>query len=202
MTSQYWNNAPPTVDGVLGGMEHVHEDDIRESRAFLESLDGVGRERALDCAAGIGRVSKYLLCPLFRLTDVMEPVTRMMETAKAELPKESIGEFLECSMQQMTFRHSYDVIAIPWAAAYLLDDDLVPFLSRCKNSLRTNGVIFLKDNISSRDNSARDVDDNGLARSDRQYKTLFAKAGLLCVQERVQLNWPKDLFQAKMYALR
>jgi protein N-terminal methyltransferase len=54
MTSQYWNNAPATVNGVLGGMEHVHEDDIRESRAFLESLDGVGRERALDCAAGPG----------------------------------------------------------------------------------------------------------------------------------------------------
>jgi protein N-terminal methyltransferase len=199
---RYWNNAPATVDGVLGGMEHVHEHDIRDSRKFLESLDGVGRERALDCAAGIGRVAKYLLCPLFKLTDVMEPVARMMETAKAELPRESVGEFLECSIQQMTFRHKYDVIAIPWAAAYLLDDDLVAFLARCKPALRPNGVIFLKDNISSRDNSTRDADDHGLARSDKQYKALFAKAGLQCFKERVQDDWPQDLFQAKMYALR
>jgi protein N-terminal methyltransferase len=73
---------------------------------------------------------------------------------------------------------------------------------RCKTALRPNGVIFLKDNISSRDNNARDAEDHGLARSDRQYKALFARAGLLCGKERLQLNWPRDLFQAKMYALR
>lgn len=199
---QYWNKAPATVDGVLGGMEHVHEQDIRASREFLESLDDVGRERALDCAAGIGRVAKYLLCPLFNITDLMEPVARLMETAKAALPRERIGEFLECSAQQMTFRHKYDVIAIPWAAAYLLDDDLVAFLARSKTALRPNGVIFLKDNISSRHNVTRDADDHGLARSDKQYKAIFAKAGLVCLRERVQAGWPRDLFQAKMYALR
>jgi protein N-terminal methyltransferase len=199
---EYWQNAPATVDGVLGGMEHVHEIDIRESKAFLESLPFVGRARALDCAAGIGRISKHLLCPLFNLTDVLEPFEHMINRAKAELPPESVGEFLRTSMQQVVFRHTYDVIAIQWAAAYLTDDDLVSFLTRGKTALKPQGVIFLKDNVSFRDNRDLDADDNSQARSDRQYKYLFASAGLRCVKDRRQEEWPRDLFQAKMYALQ
>jgi protein N-terminal methyltransferase len=199
---QYWQNAPATIDGVLGGMEHVHEMDIRESKAFLESLSRVGRERALDCAAGIGRISKHLLCPLFKLTDILEPFEHMMNRAKAELPGESVGEFLSTSMQRLVFRHTYDVVAIQWAAAYLTDEDLVSFLTRCKGALKPHGVIFLKDNVSSRDNRELDEDDNSQARSDRQYKYLFASAGLKCVKERRQQEWPPELFEAKLYALQ
>ena len=45
----YWEKVPATIGGVLGGMDHVHEADIRESRAFIESIADVGRVRALDC---------------------------------------------------------------------------------------------------------------------------------------------------------
>jgi protein N-terminal methyltransferase len=183
-------------------MEHVHEDDIRESELFVKSLKSVGRERALDCAAGIGRISKFLLCPLFKITDVMERSPQMIDFARASLPAESVGEFILDSMEDFVPRHDYDLIAIPWAAAYLQDADLASFLRRCKAALRDNGVIFVKDNVADGNDLFVSKADCSRTRSDSQYKKIFAKAGLHCIKERNQKEWPADLFRAKMYALR
>jgi protein N-terminal methyltransferase len=201
-TRRYWSGVEPTVNGVLGGMEHVHEDDIRESKAFLESLPSVGRERALDCGAGIGRVSKYLLCPLFQTTDVMERSPQMLAEAKAALPPDSVGEFLAESIEQAVLRYTYDVIVMQWVAAYLEDDDLTSFLSRCKTALKPNGVVFIKDNISSDNHLFLNKEDFSRIRPDRHYKLIFDKSGLACIREGRQRKWPRDLCQAKMYALR
>jgi len=183
-------------------MEHVHEIDIAGSKAFLESLESVGRDRALDCAAGIGRISKHLLCPVFRITDVIEPAEHLIRVAKAELPPKGMGEFQQSSLQTALLRHTYDVIAIPWAAAYLRDEDLIAFLSRCKSALHSAGAVFLKDNISSSNRRVVDREDNSQIRSDKQYKAIFASAGLTCFKECRQEPWPLDLHPAKMYALR
>jgi len=198
---KHWSSVPPTIDGVLGGMEHVHEDDIRESKAFIKSLESVGRERALDCGAGIGRISKYLLCPIFQITDVMERSQHMIDVAKASLPAMSVGEFLPVSMEEAMLRHTYDLIAIQWAAAYLKDSDLASFLSRCKAALNGNGVIFVKDNISD-DDLFVSRKDFSRTRSDSHYKGIFKEAGLECIRERRQQRWPRELYQARMYALQ
>jgi protein N-terminal methyltransferase len=197
---QYWSRVPATIDGVLGGEEHVHEIDIRESRAFLESVDLRGRERALDCAAGIGRVSKHLLCPLFKITDVMEPRQHLLETAKSQLSSELVGDFMLDSMERVTLRHQYDVIVMQWAAGYLPDTDFVSFLSRCKAALKPHGIVFLKDNLRRR--SALDEEEGCVTRSDKSYKAIFSAAGLTCIKECRQREWPEDLLPVKMYALR
>lgn len=201
-TRQYWARVEPTINGVLGGMEHVHEDDIRESKAFLESLQFVGRERALDCGAGIGRVSKHLLCPLFQTTDLMERSQHMLEAAKANLPLESVGELFVDSMEQVVLRNTYDVIAMQWVAAYLQDADLASFLSRCKAALKANGIIFLKDNVSAGNRLFVNKEDYSQIRSEKHYKTIFARAGITCIKEGRQQQWPRDLCPAKMYALQ
>lgn len=199
---RYWTEAPPTIDGVLGGLERVHELDIRESREFLESLKFVGRERALDCGAGIGRISKHLLCPLFRTTDVLEPSRHLFDRAKVELMTSAVGEFLNESVEKIVFRHSYDVIAIQWVAAYLSDLDLSSFLARAKGALNTNGVIFLKDNVAAGTGHVVHDEDGSQTRSDEHYADIFAQSGLKCVRKRLQRQWPADLFKARMYALR
>ena len=198
---RYWSNVTPTIDGVLGGMEHVHADDIRESKEFIESLTSVGRDRALDCGAGIGRISKHLLCPLFTTTDVMEPTAQMLDTARATLPASAIGEFIAESLEHAVLRHRYDLIAIQWVAAYLKDTDLSNFLRRCKAALKPNGVVYLKDNISD-DSLFVSEEDCSRTRSDRHYKRIFTTAGLHCIGERDQQQWPSDLFRARMYALQ
>jgi protein N-terminal methyltransferase len=199
---RYWTEASSTIDGVLGGLGHVHELDVRGSMEFLESLKFVGRERALDCGAGIGRISKHLLCPLFRTTDVLEPDQHLFERAKVELRTSRIGEFLNEPMERTVFRHSYDLIAIQWVAAYVSDRDLVSFLARAKGALNTRGVIFLKDNVAAGTGHVVHDEDGSQTRSDEHYADIFARAGLKCVKKRLQRQWPADLFKAKMYALR
>jgi protein N-terminal methyltransferase len=198
---RYWSNVAPTVDGVLGGMEHVHDDDIRESKAFIESLPSLGRHRALDCGAGIGRISKHLLCPLFEITDVMERSSQMLDVARATLPPAAIGEFIASPIESVFLRHQYDLIAIQWVAAYLKDADLSNFLQRCREALRPNGVVYVKDNISD-DALFVSEEDCSRTRSDGHYKRIFTKAGLRCISERDQQQWPSDLFRARMYALQ
>jgi protein N-terminal methyltransferase len=199
---RYWREASPTIDGVLGGLGHVHEIDIRESMTFLNALRLIGRDRALDCGAGIGRISKHLLCPLFRTIDVMEPAQHLLERAKVELRTCRVGEFLNESMERASFPHRYDVIALQWVAAYVSDPDLIRFLSRAKGALNTNGIIFLKDNVAAGMGLVVHDEDGSQTRSTKRYEELFAQAGLKCAKQRFQRQWPSDLFQAKMYALR
>ena len=201
-TRRYWADVEPTINGVLGGMEHVHDCDIQESRNFLESLPRVGRERALDCGAGIGRISKNLLCPMFRVTDVMERSQHMLAAAKAALPPESVGEFIAESMEEAVLRNTYDVIVLQWVAAYLKDEDLVSFLSRCKDALKTNGIVYIKDNVASDNHLFINEEDFSRIRPDSHYKLIFRESGMTCVKEARQQRWPRDLCQARMYALQ
>ena len=56
----YWDRQPTTVDGVLGGYGDIHEVESDTSRAmiirFRHLMPSTGA--ALDCGAGIGRISK------------------------------------------------------------------------------------------------------------------------------------------------
>ena len=56
----YWDGQPATADGVLGGYEEVHKPDSKTSLEMLhESKKWIsGWTDALDCGAGIGRITK------------------------------------------------------------------------------------------------------------------------------------------------
>jgi protein N-terminal methyltransferase len=198
----YWKKQDATVNGVLGGMEHIHEADVAESKAFIESIPSIGRTRALDCGAGIGRITKNLLAPLFTKTDLLEPMHHMLEQAQKELDMERVGHLLETSMEQVTLTETYDVIVIQWAAIYLTDDHFAAFLAKCKTSLNPGGIIFFKENTSSVNKFLVDKDDSSLTRSDEYYKAIFEAAGVKLIKEAFQQEWPVDLFPVKMYALQ
>ncbi|RNF24946.1 SAM-dependent methyltransferase [Trypanosoma cruzi] len=200
---QYWSKVPATVSGVLGGMEHIHDVDLKESRAFITSIPGRGTSRALDCGAGIGRVTKYLLSTLYTVTDLLEPVDNMLEKAKEELKGYPVGEFFLSSMETVNLKpNTYDLIVIQWTAIYLTDDDFVKFLAHCKTALTLRGYIFFKENCSCDERFVVDKEDSSLTRSDAHYKRIFAAAGVEVVKETMQKEWPDDLFKVKMYALR
>ncbi|RNF12741.1 SAM-dependent methyltransferase [Trypanosoma rangeli] len=200
---QYWSKVPATVSGVLGGMEHIHDVDVKESRAFITSLPDRGTAHALDCGAGIGRITKCLLCSLYTVTDVLEPVPSMLEKAKEELKGYPVGEFLLFSMETVQLKpNTYDLIVIQWTAIYLTDDDFVKFLAHCKTALTSKGYIFFKENCSFDERFVVDKEDSSLTRSDAHYKRIFAAAGVNVVKEAIQNDWPEELFKVKMYALR
>ena len=69
-SENYWSTVPPTVDGMLGGFADVSSSDIKASADFINKLHFKGHIKnlnlALDCGAGIGRVSKLLLLQIFK----------------------------------------------------------------------------------------------------------------------------------------
>ncbi|GAA5867825.1 hypothetical protein JCM1840_003457 [Sporobolomyces johnsonii] len=101
----YWANTEASVDGVLGGYGEgtpVPRLDATSSRllilSLLPSLSTIVPPhassstvtpprpqrtfRALDCGAGIGRVTSTVLLPLFDTVDLVEPVPSFVKQAK------------------------------------------------------------------------------------------------------------------------
>jgi hypothetical protein len=90
----YWSTVPATVDGVLGGFGQVSPVDLQESAAFLEALAqqgcstaaGAHGSRAVDCGAGVGRITAGLLMHRFARVDVVEPVPHFLAQVQAPPP--------------------------------------------------------------------------------------------------------------------
>ena len=89
-----FENADSTYDGVLGGFGKLSSLDTNYSLRFLLNLI---KERAqfergsvLDCGAGIGRISKELLCQVFKKVnvliiievDIMDQCSKYIDKAK------------------------------------------------------------------------------------------------------------------------
>ncbi|XP_077162950.1 N-terminal Xaa-Pro-Lys N-methyltransferase 1 isoform X2 [Paroedura picta] len=100
---KYWKDIPPTVDGMLGGYGHISSIDINSSRKFLLRFirDGsvkTGVARALDCGAGIGRITKRLLLPLFKTVDMVDVTEDFLNKAKTylgHLTDDDLSNFLK-----------------------------------------------------------------------------------------------------------
>lgn len=202
---KYWENTSADMSGVLGGLDELHKCDVPETLAFfdLSFEKDHQRTRALDCAAGIGRVTKHVLAPRYETVDVLEPVPHMLAQARVELKDCHIGEYILGSMQTVSLRdNDYDLIMIQWAAIYLTDQDFVKFFAACGRALRPHGYVVLKENCFLNDKFLVDKDDSSLTRGDAHYKRLFKAAGLVIKAEAYQRNWPDDVIPVKMYALQ
>lgn len=137
--ANYWSEIPATVDGMLGGFGYISETDIKGSKMLLKHLfnskNPPGKEYALDCGAGIGRITKYLLTDIFNKVDMVEQNHVFLEKAKIYLGHkiDKVVNYFPTGLQ--TFHppfKKYDVIWIQWVLGHLTDTDLVHFLERCK----------------------------------------------------------------------
>ena len=69
-----------------------------------------GFDSALDCGAGIGRVTKEILLPRFKHVDLLEPASVLLDQAKVEVP--SARSFYCHGMEEHNFKSKYDCIWI------------------------------------------------------------------------------------------
>ncbi|KAJ1027233.1 hypothetical protein NDA18_003242 [Ustilago nuda] len=110
---QYWEGVEASVEGVLGGFGHVSRVESLGSRSFLLSVlphlsfcapassnvapfqwkkgkiaerggKGKAHTRALDCGAGVGRVTQHSLIPIFDEVHMVEPVAKFLLEAKKQ----------------------------------------------------------------------------------------------------------------------
>eukprot|EP00835_Amoeboradix_gromovi_P004502 NODE_354_length_10253_cov_0.271519.p4 type:complete len:226 gc:universal NODE_354_length_10253_cov_0.271519:2186-1509(-) len=207
--SLYWSKVECSDNGMLGGLEHVSELDIEDSKAFVSQLQKtttIGSHICLDCGAGIGRVTKYLLASLFESVDLVESNAKFLSHAKSiNLKGLNVGDYYCSSLHIYEFSKEYDCIWIQWVSSQLFNEDYVCFLQRCKSALTENGLIIVKENIltsDKEDDIVMDELDYSFTRTDAGFKKLFTRAGLNVVLEQKQGNWPQQLFPVKSYALR
>lgn len=90
------------------------------SCVYLPLKEGEGKTGtscALDCGAGIGRITKRLLLPLFNTVDLVDVTQEFLDKAKTYLGEESkrVGNYLCTGLQDFVPESGrYDVIWIQW----------------------------------------------------------------------------------------
>eukprot|EP00918_Siedleckia_nematoides_P103495 GHVU01225910.1.p1 GENE.GHVU01225910.1~~GHVU01225910.1.p1 ORF type:complete len:202 (-),score=24.57 GHVU01225910.1:386-991(-) len=197
---------------MLDGYGCVSAMDIKDSREFLDRIGKFTSAkggpcnfgRAIDCGAGIGRVSKGLLCPRFQVVDMLEPVAKHIEKAKEELKETNVDRFFNVPLEGWTpdAGLKYDCFWVQWCALYVTDDDLKSFLKKAASALNEQGVICVKENVVMDGGFQCDVQDNSLMRTHAHYLRLFDEAGMKVLMMKRQTGFPPGLFPVYMYCMR
>jgi len=204
---EHWQSIPATVDGMLGGLSQISSTDIGGSRKFLSQfIKGpkakTGTHRALDCGAGIGRITKRLLLPLFETVDMVELTQSFLDEARKYVGEDAkrIDRMICSGLQQFTPEPGYyDVIWCQWVLGQLTDDDLLAFFFRCKQGLTENGLLILKENISTSEVEF-DETDSSYTRPRQLIVDILRKANYHIIKEETQRQFPQDLYEVRMFA--
>jgi len=206
--AEYWASIPATVDGMLGGLSSISDIDLKGSQRFLNSLYQAvghpGKERALDGGAGIGRITQGFLMKNFQVVDLVEQDPAFITEAKRLLePTNHKGQFFNTGLQNFTpEKEVYDVIWVQWVLGHLTDDDLIAFLKRCQTGLKKNGLIVLKENLTSSGQVEMDHTDSSVTRPHSLLVDIIQRSGMTIVKEQKQQRFPNDLYEVRMFALQ
>ncbi|KAM3825705.1 N-terminal Xaa-Pro-Lys N-methyltransferase 1 isoform 1-T2 [Vipera latastei] len=206
---KYWKDIPPTVDGMLGGYGHISSIDISSSRKFLlrflrDGPNRTGTAFALDCGAGIGRITKRLLLPLFKAVDMVDVTEDFLNKARTYLGTEGqrVRNYFCCGLQDFSPEpNTYDVIWIQWVIGHLTDEHLLSFLQRCRLGLCPNGIIVIKDNMA-QEGVIMDEVDSSLCRDLDVVCKIIRRAGLSLLAQEKQENFPDEIYHVYTLAMR
>ncbi|MCJ1306377.1 Alpha N-terminal protein methyltransferase 1 [Agyrium rufum] len=210
---KYWNGVSPTVNGMLGGYPHISRIDLRGSASFLAKLRKASGHtepkkllaRGVDCGAGIGRVMSGFLSKVCETVDIVEPVEKFAQEVRGAKPSGpgKVGTIYVSGLESWQPDEEYDLIWNQWCLGHLRDDQLVQYLRRSAAALAENGIIVVKENMSTDATGADKYDDidNSVTRTDGKFRTLFQEAGLTISRTEIQNGFPKELYPVRMYAL-
>jgi len=201
MLGGFNNTRLPRVD-ILGSQTFLSHPIIK--KRLTESKYG----HAVDCGAGIGRITKNLLTKLFATTDLVDPIETFNkdvqegEYLRAEREAGKIGRVFTMGLQEFVPEKGlYSVIWNQWCLGHLTDEDLVRYFRRCKEGIVDGGgVIVVKENLTSGVDNY-DTVDSSFTRTEKSLRGIFARAGLKVIHCAEQHGLPEGLFTVKMFAL-
>lgn len=205
---KYWSEVPATVNGMLGGLGYLNRIDIQGSSSFLRDLKDLGKNNALDCGAGIGRITKHLLMPRFNTTEIVEQDASFTKKAREYCTEGNehngrLGEIYTMGLQEFTpTTAKYDVIWCQWVLGHLTESDLFNFFRRMRVGLTSNGYLILKENVTSSSVVEEDKQDSSVTRPLKTYETIIKDAGFRIVKTWRQQSFPKGLYPVYMLACR
>ncbi|OLY78117.1 N-terminal Xaa-Pro-Lys N-methyltransferase 1 [Smittium mucronatum] len=160
---------------------------------------------ALDCGAGIGRVTKFLLSE-YAIVDMVEQSAKFVQAAETEylldlIKKQRVSGCYVCGLQDFVpTAGRYDIIWCQWVLGHLTTPDLVSFFKNCVRGLTPNGVIVVKENVCVAGIVVDEVD-SSVTRSSQILQDVFSQAGLKIILKRMQYGFPPNLFKVWMWAL-
>lgn len=186
---------------MLGGFNNTRlpRVDIIGSKTFISHptikrlLTDSSYAHAVDCGAGIGRITKNLLSKVFAKTDLVDPIESFNkdvmegEYLRPERETGKIGEVFTMGLQDFTpEKGKYSVIWNQWCLGHLKDEDLVEYFKRCKEGLSLNGgVIIVKENLAA-GQDCFDALDSSVTRTEWSWRDIFLKSGLKIIHSQTQ----------------
>jgi len=205
--AKHWQKIEPTIDGMLGGFGKISHLDIEGSNKFLKNLlksNSTGTSRALDCGAGIGRISKHLLTRHFQKVDLVEQDRHFLDKARQYLgDNKRIGDMFCIGLQDFNPQPgTYDVIWCQWVLGHLKDQHLIDFFVRCLVGLKPGGFLVVKENVTSSGQVESDDEDSSVTRPPQHLRDIFTQANMELYKELKQNKFPKELYDVHMFALR
>ncbi|KAL4968690.1 N-terminal protein methyltransferase [Aspergillus stella-maris] len=217
----YWNSVPATATsmlGMLGTYPWYTRIDLRGSRSFLAKtrrlIPGCSTEgklhRAVDCGAGVGRVTEGFLRHVCDVVDAVEPVEKFTDVLCASEMKKTgvVGDVYTLGLEDWVPAEGrkYDLIWIQFCVGHLSDAQLLELLRRCRGALAETGMIVFKENMSTdpAGNDMYDEEDSSVTRTNEKFRALFEEAGMRVIISELQLGFPKNfkLLPVRFYALR
>lgn len=101
-----------------------------------------------DCGAGIGRITKFLLIPLFQEVDLLEQNSVFVAKCKDYVQSSNLKNLYCKGMQDFEFEkdRTYDLIWVQWVTGHLTDQHFIEFFKKCQQALTTTGIIVMKEN--------------------------------------------------------
>jgi protein N-terminal methyltransferase len=205
---------------MLGGFPQISRIDLRGSATFLAKLrktyppssSGSSNSaaltvlpRAVDCGAGIGRITAGFLSKVASRIDIVEPISSFATTAsKAKLDGSgTIGDVYIARLQEWTPEVDYDLYWFQWCLGHLTDAEVVFLLQRCRRRLKPGGWVVVKENTLRREEAdVFDTVDSSVTRGNGKWRSLMKEAGCTIVWTEVQGGFPRDLYPVRFYALR
>eukprot|EP01083_Nonionella_stella_P003559 10241_1 len=210
MTLQkYWKSKKANIDDMLGGMkQQIHKIDIQTSIKIVKTYWTKNKSesaRALDCGAGIGRVTEFVLGAVFDTVDLVEINPIFCKFCVKRLGnKPYFGKMITKSLHQFVPRvNYYDCIWCQWTLEHLTDDDLITFLKRCKKALNasSNSYCVFKENVCRNNLFYVNIEASSIIRHQTVLINMFQSASLNVVQIMDQQGFPKDLWPQKIFIL-
>ena len=216
-TLRHWQTAvtAESDDGVLGGYGYLDSIDVKGSLQFLaDSWRGSSSGPlprpdtiAVDCGAGIGRVSEGVLLQAFAKVQLVEVSEPLLAKARERLGTERC-EFTAASLRDFApVEASVDCVWMQWILGHLTDTDVLGLLKRCRTALKPGGAIVVKENnavpSSCEQNGLYTLDEANanVVRSHAHHCALFKRAGLKLQRFKLQGGFPQELHAVRMYML-
>jgi protein N-terminal methyltransferase len=201
--AETWEAVPATLDGIMGGCPEASSLELASSKAFISKLPDMKFGRAIDCGAGIGRITKGLLSKMFHEVELVEQNATFIKAAREALQhRNNVVAFHVRGLQDFVFTSKYyDVVWIQWVLEQLTDTDVVQFLKRASRGLHAGGYIVVKENCLAEASKREEY--HSVFRTDAQWRSLASDAGLKLIKTEADPNLSEQIYcPVRMYAFQ